>query len=191
MRKIYPVFGFVGLCWLTFLVNNLVLNGYFSHFGIVPRTVSGLSGIFLAPFLHASFRHLLANTAPLLMLGGVISIRNPATYVLITVVGTIISGTFIWLLARPGCHIGASGLVFCYFGYVMAQAWFQRTIVNVIVAVVCGLIYGGLIWGLSPFQSGISWEAHGAGLIAGILMAKIGTQRYEKIDGKTPAITKT
>jgi membrane associated rhomboid family serine protease len=125
------------------------------------------------------------------MLGGIISIRNPAAYVMITIAGTIISGTLIWLLARPGCHLGASGLVFCYFGYVMGQGWYQRTIVNVLVALACGIIYGGLIWGLSPFQSGVSWEAHGAGLLAGILAAKIGTQRHERIDGNnTPSVTK-
>jgi len=173
MKKLYPVFGFVGLCWLVFLVNNLLLNGQFSHLGIVPRTVGGLSGILLAPLLHASFRHLLANTVPLLLLGGLISFRSPATYVNLTVAGTLISGALVWLLARPGCHLGASGLVFCYFGYVLGQAWFHRTFVNIFLAVVCGLIYGGLIWGLSPFQSGVSWEAHAAGLVAGVLLAKL------------------
>jgi membrane associated rhomboid family serine protease len=191
MRKLNPVFVFVGLCWLVFLVNNLALGGRFSHFGIVPRTISGLSGILFAPLLHASFRHLLANTVPLLMLGGIISFRSPATYVTITVAGTVVSGVLIWLLARPGCHLGASGLAFCYFGYVMGQAWFQRTLVNVLVAIACGLIYGSLLWGLSPFQSGVSWEAHGAGLIAGVLLAWVGASRQEPIGGKVPAITKS
>lgn len=189
MRKTYPVLAFVGLCWLVFLVNNLLLNGYFSHLGIVPRTISGLSGILLAPILHDSFRHILANTVPMLILGSVISFRSPATYVTITIAGTIISGVLTWLLARHGCHIGASGLVFCYFGYVMGQAWFQRTVVHILLAVACGLIYGGLVWGLSPFHSGVSWEAHGAGLIAGILLARIGSQHHEQIDRNAPAIT--
>ena len=191
MRRLYPVLGFVGLCWLVFLVNNLMLNGYFSHLGIVPRTISGLSGVLVAPLLHASFRHILANTVPLLMLGSIISLRSPATYSIITMAGTIISGALTWLLARHGCHIGASGLVFCYFGYVMGQAWFQRTLVNILVAVACGLIYGGLIWGLSPFQSGVSWEAHGAGIIAGLLLARMGTQRHGRMDGNGPAIPKS
>jgi membrane associated rhomboid family serine protease len=191
MRKIYPVLGFVGLCWLMFLVNNLLLGSRFSHFGIVPRTLSGLSGVVVAPLLHASFRHLLANTVPLLLLGGVISYRSPATYVGITVAGTLISGLLIWLLARPGCHLGASGLVFCYFGYVVALAWFQRTVADILVAVACGLIYGGLIWGLSPFQSGVSWEAHGAGLIAGILLARIGSPSLGHTSGGAPAIPKS
>ena len=182
MRRIYPVLAFVGLCWLVFLVNNLLLNGYFSHLGIVPRTVSGLRGILLAPLLHASFRHILANTVPLLILGGIISFRSPAKYVTITVAGTIISGVLTWLLARHGCHVGASGLVFCYFGYVMGQAWFQRTVVNILVAVGCGLMYCGLIWGLSPFQSGVSWEAHGAGLLAGLLLARIGSKNRAQVD---------
>jgi len=174
MKKIYPVLGFVGLCWLVFLVNNVLLNGRFLHLGIVPRTAGGLEGILLAPLLHASFRHLLANTVPLLILGSLISFRSPGTYVGITLAGTLTSGALVWLLARPGCHLGASGLVFCYFGFVLGQAWFHRTFVNILLALVCGLIYGGLIWGLSPFQSGVSWEAHAAGLLAGIALAKAG-----------------
>lgn len=177
MKKIYPVLGFVGLCWLVFLVNNVLLKGAFLPLGIVPRHVGGLWGIALAPLLHASLRHLLANTVPLLILGSVISFRSPGTFVSVTVAGTLLSGTLVWLLARPGCHIGASGLVFCYFGFVLGQAWFQRTFVNILLALVCGFIYGGLIWGLSPFQTGVSWEAHAAGLVAGILLAKMGPAR--------------
>ena len=188
MKKLYPVLGIVGLCWLVFLINNLLLHGQFSHLGIVPRTMSGLSGVFLAPFLHASFRHILANTVPLLILGGIISLRSPATYISITVAGTIISGTLTWLLARPGCHLGASGLVFCYFGYVMGHAWFQRSIVNSLLAVAIGFIYGSLIWGLSPFQSGVSWEAHGAGLVAGVILGAIKSPRNREIDGDGTAL---
>jgi len=187
MKKLYPVLAFVGLCWLVFIVNNLMLGGRFSHLGIVPRTFSGLRGILLAPLLHASFHHLLANTVPLLMLGSIISFRSPATYVSITVAGTIISGALIWLLARPGCHLGASGLVFCYFGYVIGQAWFQRTIVHILLAIACGVVYGGLIWGLSPFQTGVSWEAHGAGLAAGILLARMGPPRNAVPRASLPA----
>jgi len=174
MKKIYPVLGFVGLCWLVFLVNNLMLRGYFSQFGIIPRTLGGLVGIVLAPLLHASFHHLLANTVPLLILGSIISLRSPRAYISITIAGTIIGGALTWLLAHRGCHIGASGLVFCYFGYVMGHAWFQRSVMNILLALACGFIYGGLIWGLSPFQTGVSWEAHGAGLVAGVLLARIG-----------------
>jgi len=190
MKRIYPVLGFVGLCWLVFLVNNLMLQGRFSHLGIVPRTINGLSGLLLAPLLHASFHHLLANTVPLLILGAIISLRSPATYISITIGGTILGGALTWLLARHGCHIGASGLVFCYFGYVLGHAWFQRSILNILLALACGFIYGGLIWGLSPFQSGVSWEAHGAGLVAGALFAWIGSPRNSEIAGKDTALAK-
>jgi membrane associated rhomboid family serine protease len=190
MKRVYPVLGFAGLCWLVYLVNNLILQGRFSHLGIVPRTISGLSGVLLAPLLHASFHHLLANTVPLLILGTIISLRSPATYISITIGGTILSGALTWLLARHGCHIGASGLIFCYFGYVMGHAWFQRSILNILLAFACGFIYGGLIWGLSPFQSGVSWEAHGAGLVAGVFLAWIGHPRTGEIAGGGAALAK-
>jgi membrane associated rhomboid family serine protease len=187
MRKLFPVLVFVGLCWLVFVVNNVMCRGYFSHYGIVPRTILGLRGILVAPFLHASFAHILANTVPLLILGSVIALRSPRAYVGITLIGAILSGAFTWLLARPGCHIGASGLVFCYFGYILEHAWLQRTPVNIVLAVGCGFLYGGLIWGLSPFQTGVSWEGHVTGLIAGLILAWIGRTPKAAIEpGGTP-----
>lgn len=172
MKKLYPVLFFVGLCWLVFVVNNLICHGRFNSYGIVPRTVIGLRGIVCAPFLHASFHHILANTMPLLVLGAVIAWRSPAVYLAITAAGLLISGALTWLAARHGCHIGASGLVFCYFAYIIGHAWYQRTGINILVALICGVFYGGLIWGLSPFQTGVSWEGHAAGVFAGLLLAR-------------------
>jgi len=177
MKKLYPVFALVGFCWLVYGVNNLICHNYFSQYGIIPRTKSGLPGIFCAPFLHASFPHLLANTIPLLVLGSIIAWRSTAAFVWITIGGTLLGGTLTWLAARNACHIGASGLIFCYFGYILAFAWFQRTVLNILLAVVCIFLYGGALWGLSPLQTGVSWEGHAAGLFAGVTLAAVGNVR--------------
>jgi len=173
LKKLYPVLFFAGLCWAVFGINHLFFHDRFNSYGIVPRTVTGLRGIVCSPFLHASLHHIVANTVPLLVLGAVIAWRSRAVYLVITTAGILLSGALTWLVARHGCHIGASGLVFCYFAYIIGQAWYQRSAVNILLAVVCGFFYGGLIWGLSPFQIGVSWEGHAAGLAAGLFLARV------------------
>ena len=72
-----------------------------------------------------------------------------------------------WLIARPASHIGASGLIFCYFGYLASMAWFRRTFGTLCLSVVCILGYGGMVRGIFPTAAAVSWESHLSGLIAG------------------------
>jgi len=153
-----------------FAVNNLISDGHLSRYGIIPRHVSSLPGIIWAPFLHGSFRHLAANTLPLLILGGILCARSKGEFALITLGGMIVGGGLTWLLARSAVHIGASGLVFCYFGYLASLAYFRRTFGTLLLSVVCTLGYGGMLRGILPTSAAVSWEAHVAGLIAGIAL---------------------
>lgn len=172
MKRIYPIVGLLAVCWLMFLVNNLMMQGALSQYGIVPRTERGLLGILFAPFLHSSFQHITANSIPLFVLGSIISVRSPKAFFSVTIFGILFSGLLTWLIARPACHIGASGLVFCYFGYVIGLALYRHKVSDILVALICGVAYGGIIWGLSPFQHGVSWEGHASGLAVGWLMAR-------------------
>ena len=178
MKRLYPILAVLSACWIVFFINNILLSGALSQHGIIPRTTSGLIGIFFAPFLHSSFQHITANSIPLLVLGSVISVRSPKAFCLVTMFGILLSGLLTWLVARPACHIGASGLVFCYFGYVLGLAVHRHKASDILIALVCGLIYGGIIWGLSPFQHGVSWEGHAAGLATGWLISRFsGTEQ--------------
>jgi membrane associated rhomboid family serine protease len=171
IKRFTPILVLLAVCWLVFLVNNLIAKGHFDQYGITPRQVSSLPGILCAPFLHASYEHLAANTLPLLILGAIICGRSRGEFFVVTVLGILVTGGLTWLFARTACHIGASGLIFCYFGYLASLAYFNRTFGTLCVSVVCILAYGGIIRGVVPTSTPISWENHLAGLVTGTALA--------------------
>jgi len=158
------------------VANNLIWHGQLSQYGVTPRHVASLPGIIWAPFLHASFRHLAANTLPLLVLGGIICGRSKIEFAMVTVGGVILGGGLTWLFARNATHIGASGLIFCFFGYLASLAYFKRTFGALCLSVVCLFGYGGVLQGLLPTSAAISWEGHIAGLLAGIVLAWLASK---------------
>ncbi|MRR39349.1 rhomboid family intramembrane serine protease, partial [bacterium] len=117
MKRFVPVLALVACCWAVFAVNLLLFQGALNRYGIIPRHLSGLPGILFAPFLHDSYAHLAANSLPLLILGAILCARSRTEFVLVTAFGILLGGAMTWLLARTASHIGASGLVFCYLGY--------------------------------------------------------------------------
>ena len=172
-KRFAPILTLTAACWLVFLLNNLIWQGHLAQHGIIPRQLGSLTGILWAPFLHASYQHLAANTLPLLILGGIICGRSRGEFVVVTVAGILLGGGLTWLFARAACHIGASGLIFCYFGYVASLAWFNRTFGTLCLSVVCILAYGGMVKGILPTLTPISWEGHLAGLVAGVVLGAL------------------
>ena len=172
-KRFIPIILLTTSCWLVFLINNVMWGGSFDCYGIAPRQVSGLPGIVFSPFLHGSYQHLTANTLPLLILGGIICGRSRGEFVVVTVTGILLGGGLTWLFARNACHIGASGLIFCYFGYLASLAWFNRTFGTLLLSVVCIVAYGGILRGIVPTAAGVSWESHLAGLAAGVAIAAL------------------
>jgi len=163
-------------CWLVFGFNTLLWHGQFSQYGILPRRISSLPGILWAPFLHLSFKHLVGNTVPLLVLGGILCARAKGTFAGVTIAGIIAGGGLTWLFGREAIHIGASGLVFSYFGYLASLAYFNRNVATLLLSALCIVGYGGIIRGILPTSQTISWEGHLAGLVAGIATAWIGSR---------------
>ncbi|RPI95931.1 MAG: rhomboid family intramembrane serine protease, partial [Chloroflexi bacterium] len=97
--------------------------------------------------------------------------RSRSEFIMLTLMGTLLGGGLTWLLARHGSHIGASGLVFCFFGYLASLAYFRRTFGALLLSALCLLGYGGLLRGILPGSTAVSWESHLAGLVAGIALA--------------------
>ena len=173
---------FVAAIWALAGVDFLMDNRL-AEYGIVPRTMDGLWGIPLAPFLHGGFGHVISNTVPLLLLGGLVATRGWQTLLGVTLFVVLLGGAGVWLVARGGSHIGASGLVFGYFGYLVARGWYDRRIVSILIAVVVILVYGGLLFGVLPTGGRVSWEGHLTGLIAGVLAARFGkADRREEME---------
>ena len=113
------------------------------------------------------------NTMPLLIMGFFVALRGPWIFTKTTLLILIIGGLAVWVFARPAYHIGSSGLIFGYFGFLVAIGLYERSISSLAIASVTLFYYGGLIFGILPTDSFISWEGHLFGLCAGILAARL------------------
>jgi membrane associated rhomboid family serine protease len=163
----------VALLWGTELVDWLFFDGQLDQYGVVPQTLDGLWGILAAPLLHGGFGHLAANTVPLAVLGWLILARGGKLFALVSVVAVVGSGIGAWLFGGGNTvHIGASGLVFGYFGFILMRAAYERSLIAMSSALVVVLLYGSLIWGVFPLIMGVSWQMHMFGFIAGALTAR-------------------
>lgn len=162
----------IGLMWVVGIANLLAFGGALNANGIRPRTETGLWGILFAPFLHANVAHLMANTVPCLVLGGLILVRGLRDFVWATAVAALVGGLGVWLIGGPNTvHIGASGLVFGYLGYLVLRGYWERSLTAIAVAVVAGVLYGGVLWGVLPLTRGVSWEGHLFGFVGGAAAA--------------------
>lgn len=171
--------GFVALLWLIEGIDQIVFGGGMDSLGVRPRTLSGLWGILWAPFLHGGFRHLLANTGPLLILGSIVMVsRRLRDFFLISFIVVLVGGLGAWLIGpRFSVHLGASGLIFGYFGFLLLAAYFERSCRAIAIALVVLLLYSGIIWGVLPQGGGISWQTHLFGFLGGGLSAYLLSQR--------------
>lgn len=162
----------MGAFWVTFVANTM-LGGALNQFGIIPRTEVGLRGIVFAPFLHGNVNHLIANTIPFLALGWMVMLRDARHFVPVTLFSMFGAGLTAWTLGAPGSvHIGASGVVFGYLGFLLLAGVYTRSFWSIVLSVVTAVLWGGLVLGIAPGQAGISWQAHLGGFIGGILAAR-------------------
>lgn len=174
--------SFVLLAWGLELFDLFILGGGFPYgrglrglnqYGILPRNLIGLRGILLAPFLHNGLGHLIGNTIPFVILGWLIMLREVTDFLAVSIISALVSGFGTWLFGTRGIHIGASGVIFGYLGYLLARGYFERSGTAIAMSLFVGALYGSLLWGVLPFQYGISWEGHLFGLLGGILSAKL------------------
>jgi len=159
-------------------VANIVLHGALLSYGIVPRTIDGLVGVFASPFLHLTWEHLLFNSLSLLMLGPFAMLRRRSDFLRVWVIGSIVSGLGTWLIGAPNSiHIGASGVVFALLGFLMARGFFERSVGTILLSALVTWLFGSMLTGALPTVGGnISWEAHLFGFLGGIVAAR-GTPR--------------
>ena len=161
----------IGAIWIVAGLNLFVFQGRLLAFGIEPRAEEGLLGIVMAPLLHGGFNHLLMNTTGILVFGGLVMLRSRSHFWLVTIIGAIASGIGTWLFGRPAVHVGASGVVFAYFGYLLFTGFFERRIGSLLLSIVVFLIWGPTIYGILPMERDISWEGHLFGFIGGMVAA--------------------
>ncbi|HUQ47125.1 MAG TPA: rhomboid family intramembrane serine protease [Gemmatimonadaceae bacterium] len=158
--------------WAAFIITS-VTGGGLLWLGVIPRTVLGLRGLLFAPFLHGSLTHIVSNSIPFLILGWLVMLRDPRQFLPVTMISMVGSGLMAWLVGAPGSvHIGASGVIFGYLGFLMLSGWFARSFASIALSLVVIAIWGGMVVGVMPGSVGVSWQAHLGGLIAGIYAAR-------------------
>lgn len=170
MRRLTSVIKIIILLWIIYGISLLIPN--IKQYGIIPRETSGIIGIFTAPFLHADVYHLMANTTSFFIFGCVLGIMEPLLFFPILCNIAILGGLATWILARQANHIGASGVIFGMFGYIVAAGFFKRKFIFIIISLLIIFIYGGMITQVLPGDPGVSWESHLFGFLAGIFTAR-------------------
>lgn len=139
-----------------------------TQLAVVPRTAGGLVGLFTAPFIHAHFAHLAANLPPFLVLGGLMLRRGETRFISATLMISFGQGVLLWLFGRKSAHVGMSGVIFGFFGWLLAVAWFTRATPDLLAAGGVLIFYGGMLAGLAPVRQEVSWEGHLFGLLTGL-----------------------
>ncbi len=169
--------GLVAVMWVVFALNLLLGNLLVRTLGIAPRRLDGLDGVLFAPLLHGGVEHLAGNSLPLLVLGFLAFLEGARRFAVAVGTSWAASGLGTWLFGG-GLTIGASGVVFGLFAYLITRGFYNRDWKQILLAGVLFLVYGSILWGVLPrLGSNISWQAHLFGVLGGVLAAYLQRKR--------------
>ncbi len=154
--------------WLFFSIEQ-VLPVDFGFLGIKPRTGSGAIGILTAPLIHGSFTHIVSNTFPILFLGATLYIFYDRIASQVFLQCYFFTNILVWIFGRGAWyHIGASGLVYALASFLIFFGLFRRRFRSILISIAILVVYGGLVYGLLPQNTYVSWESHLMGFIVGM-----------------------
>ncbi len=161
---------FVVIIWFI-KISEFYTESSFSNFGVKPRDAFGLVGIIFSPFLHSDFEHLVANSVPILILSvGIFHFYKQIAFKTIGLMW-ILTGLGVWIMGRSAYHIGASGLIYAFTTFLFFSGILRRFMPLIAISLLVTFLYGSLVWGIFPWEIGISWEGHLMGFLAGIVVA--------------------
>lgn len=178
---LYPSLFLIALWLIKFIEVSTKQN--FVYYGLYPRQPEGLIGIITGVFIHADWKHLFNNSIPILVLGWSLFYfyREVSWKIVLGVI--IMGGIWTWISAREAHHIGASGLLYGMFGFLLFSGFIRRNKQLISISMLVAFLYGSLVWGLLPIDYRMSWESHFWGFLAGFILAiyyrKIGKQKVE------------
>ncbi len=186
LRQAIVLGAFVAVLWFLEMIDALFLRGALDGFGIAPRSLTSLPAILAAPFLHAGFGHLMANTIPFVVLGWMVMWRRTSDLFVVFLASAIASGLGVWLFGGAHTlHLGLSGVIFGFLGFLLARGYYERSAGAIGVALAAFLLYGGILWGVLPLQQGVSWQGHLFGFVGGVVTA------YVMVRTRTTALATT
>lgn len=176
---IYPALFVVFICLVKLVEVQFAID--LGTYGILPRTLEGLRGLLFAPLIHANFEHLFNNSVPILLLGTALFYFYRSLAFRIFLLSYLLSSLYTWISARYNYHIGASGVVYALFAFLLISGFIRRHLQLIAISFLVAFFYGSLIWGIMPWDHKISWEGHFWGFMVGIILAiyyrKKGPQR--------------
>jgi membrane associated rhomboid family serine protease len=183
-KALYVMVGFIALIWAVQAVNWALHYSPSAHYGIVPRSVSHLGDIFSSPFLHASWQHIEGNSGPLFIFGFLAAYRGVRKFAMVTLLIAIASGLAVWFFQGSDTDtVGASGLVFGYFTYVVVKGLFDRHLIDVLIGFVMALSFAYLLTEALPGVPQVSWIGHAGGAVGGVLAGWVFRERAGALSG--------
>lgn len=174
---LYYSFGLVVFVWLMFFADKL-LGGMISSHGIVPRDISHLSGILVYPYAHVNLSHIMSNTAPLFFLTLLFFLKTSGNIFRWFAI-MFLSGFLLWCFGfQNAVHIGASGIIYGLFGYIITDGFFKRNALSIVLSILVLSLYAiPMLIGLLPRNNGVSWDGHLYGFIAGVVVSYLSSPR--------------
>ena len=166
----FPWIAFLIIMWILYFANQQY-HYHYEEYGVYPREIFGLRGILFSPFIHGSFEHLLNNSLPLLILGTALFYFYGKLGVKVASILYLLSGLLVWLSARESYHIGASGLIYAFAGFLFMSGILRREKSLIALSLLVAFLYGSLFWGIFPVKESVSWEGHLWGGVAGFVLA--------------------
>jgi membrane associated rhomboid family serine protease len=153
-------------------------------------TLSGAQVLFCPPTKgrRSEWGRYPSRTVPFITLGGFVALQGTRIFLVVSLWIILLSGAALWLLGRSTYHVGASSVLFGYFGYLVALGGYERSVTALLVALLTLGLYGGIVWGLLPTRPFISWEGHLFGLLAGVLVARLATPRQRDTSISSPMV---
>ncbi|MFE3269871.1 rhomboid family intramembrane serine protease [Streptomyces sp. NPDC059215] len=171
-KAFFVMFGFLVVVWAVQLANSTGHYALSRDHGVVSGDLGTLPGILSAPFLHWSWAHIESNSGPLFVFGFLAAYRGVVRFLGLSLLVAVTSGLTVWFFERGGVDtVGASGLIFGYFGYVVVRGIFDRHLIDTLIGIVMGASFAYLLTVAVPGTPGVSWLGHLGGLIGGLLGA--------------------
>ncbi|GAB56114.1 rhomboid-like protein [Glaciecola punicea ACAM 611] len=179
LKKRLLIVGYIFVALLIIEVINIFTGRLLNQFSIVPRALYSLPFIFTAPLLHATLQHFLSNIATLCVFVFLVLQFGERKFVTLSLGLVIGTGLLVWLFGRNAFHLGASGVIYGYFGFLLLAGFLSKKLVLILISVLVAIFYGTMVWGVLPNQPYISWESHLFGFVSGLYLAWLLTKRRQ------------
>ena len=166
-RRKYSIFVLPALFILILFVVEWIEHTYgmrFAKYGVLPRTLEGLKGVLLSPFIHSDWKHLINNAFPLFVLTATLGFFYKGIAKEVFFWSWLMSGLWLWAIGRPNFHIGASGLIYALASFLFFSGFIRKHTKLMSISMFVVFLYGGMIWGIFPMKKHIVGRPFGRSL---------------------------